>query len=120
MVFSSAPEFTGHPLSVCLVLFLLSLLTLPFPSPPSAVTEQTGQVINSGAATLNLSCRQGCFPLSLWCAPATLGFRQTKHDKTVVEIYKNPFVFYLVICRYRAGLTLKHFLNCYDVGLWYW
>ncbi|KAK1883276.1 Mediator of RNA polymerase II transcription subunit 13-like, partial [Dissostichus eleginoides] len=33
-----------HPLSVCLVLFLLSLLTLPFPSSPSAVTEQTGQV----------------------------------------------------------------------------
>ncbi len=65
-------------------------LSLPFPPSPSAVTEQTGQVINSGATTLNLSCRQGCFssPFGVFrCAPATLGFRQTKHHETVKEIY---------------------------------
>lgn len=38
----------------------------------SPVTEQTaGQVINSGATTLNLACRRGCFRLPLsWCVPA--------------------------------------------------
>lgn len=65
--------------SLSLLSFLsLSLpLSLPFPPSPSAVTEQTGQVINSGATTLNLSCRQGCFssPFGVFhCAPAMLGF----------------------------------------------
>lgn len=122
MVFSSALEFTGHPLSVCLLLSLLPLLTLslPFPPSPSAVTEQTGQVINSGATTLILSCRQGCLssPFGVFCcAPATLGFRQTKHHKTVTEIYQTPFVcvfFFDVATAPRpAGLTVKHFLSCY-------
>lgn len=68
-------------------------LPLLFPPSPSAVTEQTGQVINSGATTLNLSCRQGCFssPFGVFRgAPATLGFRQTKHCKTVTEIHQTP------------------------------
>lgn len=102
MVFSSALEFTGHPLSVCLVLSQLSLLTLPLPFPPSpsAVTEQTGQVINSGATTLNLSCRQGYLssPFGVFHrAPASLGFRQTKHQKTVTEMFSTPFVCFLML-----------------------
>lgn len=123
MVFSSSLKFTGHPLSVCLVLSLLSLLThsLPFPLSPSAVTESTGQVINSGATTLNLSCRQGClsFPFGVFrCAPATLGSQQTKHRKTVKEICSTLFVC-LCLCSdvatapRPAGLTAKHILSCY-------
>lgn len=131
MVFSSALEFTGHSLSVCLVLTLLALLTpsLPFPPSPSAVTEQTGQVINSGATTLNLSCCQGCFssPFGVFsCAQAMLGFQQTKRHKTEGNLI-DPFcviflfvcfliflliifVFYVSAAPRPAGLTVKHVL----------
>lgn len=39
--------------------FALSHPSLPL-HPPYAVSEQTGQVINSGATTLNFTCCQGC------------------------------------------------------------
>lgn len=99
----SFPLHWNSQATLCLcVCFSLSLSSpLPFPPPPSAVTEQTGQVINSGATTLNLSCRQGCFCLSLWCAPfrrapATLGFFwQTKHRENCDENLP-AFFFFLV------------------------
>lgn len=63
----SFPLLWNSQATLCLCVWFSP--ALPFPSSPSAVTEQTGQVINSGATTLNLSCRQGCFSLSLWCVP---------------------------------------------------
>lgn len=84
MVFSSALEFTGHPLSVRLA--LPPSLSLPFPPSPSAVTEQTGQVINSGATTLNLSCRQRfSFPPLLWCAVAQPRWDFKKHKRVTAK-----------------------------------
>lgn len=96
MVFSSALEFTGHPLSVRLA--LPPSLSLPFPPSPSAVTEQTGQVINSGATTLNLSCRQRfSFPPLLWCdlqCPSRAGISKNtapqKGDSKVTGLVSLP------------------------------
>lgn len=91
--------------------------SLLFPPSPSAVTEQTGQVINSGATTLNLSCRQGCFSFLLWCdplCPSHAGISTNKAPQNCDGNSLDPFcVFFFVVVVLMS-------LLCLDQLVWQW
>lgn len=97
VVFSSALEFRGHPLS-----FWLSLhVSL------AAVMELTEQVINSGATTPNLSCCQGCLssPFGVFCcAPSMLGV-STNSITTPTETLLGCFFFVCFFVSRPSGPT---------------
>lgn len=85
VVFSSALEFRGHPLS----------FWLPLHVSLTAVMELTEQVINSGATTPNLSCCQGCLssPFGVFCCAPSMLWVSTNSITTPTETLLGCFFF---------------------------